>query len=48
MNFMNLAELVDASRSINENENNKKKLNKKIYLLRKFLRTYLEKKYFRQ
>ena len=25
MNFMNLAELVDASRSINENENNKKK-----------------------
>ena len=24
MNFMNLAELVDASRSINENENNKK------------------------
>ena len=28
MNFMNLAELVDASRSINENENNKKTIKK--------------------
>ena len=46
MNFMNLAELVDASRSINENENNKKKQTKKIYLLRKFLKTCLEKKIF--
>ena len=29
MNFMNLAEFIDASRSLNEYENNKKKLNKK-------------------
>ena len=28
MNFINLAELVDASRSLNKYENNKKKLNK--------------------
>ena len=33
MNFMNLDELVDASRSINANENNKKKSNKKNLII---------------
>ena len=40
MNFINLAELVDASRSLNKYENNKKKLNSRTYLLRKSLRIY--------
>ena len=47
MNFINLAELIDASRSLNEYENSKKKLQIIIYLLRKSLRIYLKKKYFR-
>ena len=48
MNFMNLAELVDASRSINENENNKKKLNKKNLFIEEIFEDLFRKKYFRQ
>ena len=49
MNFMNLAELVDASRSINENENNNKKLNKKnLFIEEIFEDLFRKKKNFRQ
>ena len=44
MNFMNLAELVDASRSINENENNKKKLNKKNLFIEEIFEDLFRKK----
>ena len=46
MNFINLAELIDASRSLNEYENSKKKLLIIIYLLRKYLKIYLIIKIF--
>ena len=46
MNFINLAELVDASRSINENENNKKKLNKKNLFIEEFFEDLFRKKIF--
>ena len=44
MNFMNLAELVDASRSINENENSKKKLNKKNLFIEEIFEDLFKKK----
>ena len=44
MNFMNLAELVDASRRINENENNKKKLNKKNLFIEEIFEGLFRKK----
>ena len=44
MNFMNLAELVDASRRINENENNKKKLNKKNLFIEEIFEDLFRKK----
>jgi len=44
MNFMNLAELVDASRSINENENSKKKLNKKNLFIEEIFEDLFRKK----
>ena len=46
MNFINLAELIDASRSLNEYENNKKKFLIIIYLLKKYLKVYLKVKIF--
>ena len=48
MNFINLAELIDASRSLNEYENDKKKLQIIICLLKKFLKTSLKKKIFQK
>ena len=45
MNFINLAELIDASRSLNEYEN-KKKFLIIIYLLKKYLKVYLKVKIF--
>ena len=46
MNFINLAESIDASRSLNIYENDKKISQIKIYLLKKFLKNYLKiKKY---
>ena len=41
MNLINLAESIDASRSLNEYENNKKKSIIAIYLLKKFLKIFL-------
>ena len=47
MNFINLAELIDASRSLNEYENNKKKIyfkqcKKETYITREFQQNFLE------
>ena len=41
MNFINLADSIDASRSLNEYENSKKKIQIIIYLLRKSLKIFL-------
>ena len=41
MNFINLADSIDASRSLNEYENSKKKLQIIIYLLKKSLKIFL-------
>ena len=38
MNFINLAESIDASRKLNEYENSKKILQAKIFLLKKYLK----------
>ena len=46
MNLINLAESIDASRSLNEYENNKKKSIIAIYLLKKFLKIFLTIKIF--
>ena len=42
MNFINLAESIDASRSLNIYENKKKIYQIKIFLLKKFLKNYLK------
>ncbi len=44
MNLMNLAELVDASRSLNEYENNKKKLNNKNLFIEEIFEDLFKKK----
>ena len=44
MNFMNLAELVDASRSLNEYENNKKKISKKNLFIEEIFEDLFKKK----
>jgi len=44
MNFINLAELVDASRSLNEYEKNKKKLNKKNLFIEEIFEDLFNKK----
>ena len=44
MNFMNLAELVDASRSLNEYENNKKKISKKNLFTEEIFEDLFKKK----
>ena len=44
MNFINLAELVDAARSLNEYENNKKKLNKKNLFIEEIFEDLFNKK----
>ncbi len=44
MNFINLAELVDASRSLNQYENNKKKLNKQNLFIEEIFEDLFRKK----
>ncbi len=43
MNFINLAELVDASRSLNKHENNKKKLNKQNLFIEEIFENLFKK-----
>ena len=46
MNFINLAELVDASRSLNKHENNKKKLNKQNLFIEEIFENLFNKDIF--
>ena len=48
MNFINLADLIDASRKLDEYENNKKKNQIATYLLKRFLRIFSITKIFQK
>ena len=48
MNFVNLAESIDASRRLDEYDNSKKKKIIKTFLLKKYLKIYLKIKKFLQ